>query len=774
MKEGFVLITIINEKLQQAKRFADALGGMSGTLPGNYTVSGPYVIDEAAGHIIAFDELKNMVPEDEQDNYTTWDINQLPFNRHKIHFKLRPNPNCGGHGANYYLAKFKKDLDRSDIAIIATDLDPSGEGDMIGWEILEYCHFKGDVYRCEHQDETSGKIQDAFTKLKLIRRKGQPYIDPPLDKAKARTIFDFLTIQYTMGNNDLARKSTVLPANNVARTGRDKASMIELVGRQERLHDYFKPHSDFQPALYDQDGHRFTKYYPNKDDAVFYATEAEAAQHLSEAPQNATSIELGTKKLAQKPPKMLNLSQVAARLAGKGYSAQTINDLAETLFQADILSYPRTEDTKITDSQLSELIPLVPKICSVVGVDPSLIDINNYRSYLIGTGLQHGANRPGINVPNSLDDLQRNYGDTAVALYNELARSFLAGFGTDKKSERHFYADSETKSYRASATVVTDPGYTLILHEVKEDTGREKENDHLFTVGQQLKPAVWEKKAVRPRLATQAMLTSYLKRHNIGTGATQLSIYLDITNSSKKNRQLVKIEKGSLRLTKLGQISYMLMYSTALANPKITKQLDDYLNLIAKGEMTREQLLTFFDKMFVHDKQIIIKNQTNLSSLPKIKQNTHNNVKGIYQPTGQEVTIKDGFGAYQFTHADLEKLFNGESISFPSGKAIVTGKLADRDKYGFGFKGEFNYPKPEQVTGYSNLAKGNVSFNKTFGGHTFTQTEIDTLLDGDLVKIKGKSKKGQTYTGNVHLVYAEKYKSKTHKKEWHIALVPRK
>ena len=52
MKEGFVLITIINEKLQQAKRFADALGGMSGTLPGNYTVSGPYVIDEAAGEFM--------------------------------------------------------------------------------------------------------------------------------------------------------------------------------------------------------------------------------------------------------------------------------------------------------------------------------------------------------------------------------------------------------------------------------------------------------------------------------------------------------------------------------------------------------------------------------------------------------------------------------------------------------------------------------------------------------------------------------------------------
>lgn len=768
------MITIINEKKEQADRFAEALGGRTGTLGPNYTLQGPYTIDEAAGHIIAFEDIKNMVPEDEQKDFTTWDFNLLPFNRNKITFKLRPNPKCGGRGADYYLKQFQKDLAVSDAAVIATDNDPSGEGDLIGWEILEYLHFDGDVYRCLHQDETAGKIKDAFANLKLIRRKGQPYNDPPLDKAKAQTVFDYLTIQYTMGINDISRKAAVTTSNDVSRTGRVKASMIELVGRQERLHDYFKPHSDFQPALYDQDGHRFTKFYKNKDDAVFYSSEDEAAKHLPEVPQNAHSMELGTKQLAQKPPKMLNLSQVAARLASKGYSPKLVNELAEKLFLADILSYPRTEDTRITDSQLAELIPLVPKICEVVGVDPALIDIDHYRPYLIGTNLQHGANRPGIKVPDSMDELRRDYGDTACALYEELARSFLAGFGSDKLSEKHVYVDDETKSYVATATVVTDPGYTLILKEVKEDTGKEKENTKLFNVGQPLKPDVWEKKAVRPRLATQSMLTSYLKKHNIGTGATQLGIFLDITDDSKKERQLVKIQKGSLRLTKLGLVGYLLMYGTALANPKMTKQLENYLNAIAKKQMTREQLLRFFDQLFKHDKDIIVHNRKNLASLPKVKQTTHKEVKGIYQPTGEEKTIKDGFGTYQFTQQQIVALFNGDSISFPYGKAKVTGKLAEREDYGFGFQAKFEYPQPEKATGYSKVAKADVSFNKTFAGHTFTQTEIDTLLDGDLVNFKGKSKKGKTYTAKVHLVYGELYKSKTHKKVWHIAFVDNK
>lgn len=768
------MITIINEKKEQADRFADALGGRSGTLGPNYTLQGSYTIDEAAGHIISLQDLKDMVPEDEQKDFTTWSFDLLPFNRNKITFKLQPNPDCGGRGADYYLKQFKKDLALSDAAVIATDNDPSGEGDLIGWEILEYLHFDGDVYRCLHQDETATKVQDAFAHLKLIRKRGQPYNDPALDKAIAQHTFDYLTIQYTMGLNDIARKAAVIPAGYVSRTGRDKASMIELVGRQERLHDYFKPHSDFQPALYDQDRHRFTKYYKNKDDAVFYSSEDEAAKHLPEVPQNAHSMELGVKQLAQKPPKMLNLSQVAARLASKGYSPRLVNELAEKLFLADILSYPRTEDTRITDTQLAELLPLVPKICKLVGVDPALIDIDHYRPYLIGTNLQHGANRPGVKVPDSMDELRRDYGDTACVLYEELARSFLAGFGSDKLSEKHIYVDDETKSYVATATVVTDPGYSLILKEVKEDTGKEPENNQLFNVGQPLKPDVWEKKATRPRLATQSMLTSYLKKHNIGTGATQLSIFLDITNDKDKTRQLVKIQKGSLRLTKLGQIGYILMYGTILANPKTTKQLYDYLALIAKHKMSKEALLRFFDKMFVHDKDIMLHNHKNLASLPKVKQITHKEVKGIYQPTGEEKTIKDGLGTYQFTQQQIVALFNGDSISFPYGKAKVTGKLAERENYGFGFQANFEYPQPEKATGYSKVTKADVSFNKTFAGHTFTQTEIDTLLDGDLVNFKGKSKKGKTYTAKVHLVYGELYKSKTHKKVWHIAFVDNK
>ena len=41
-----------------------------------------------------------------------------------------------------------------DAIVIATDNDPSGEGDVLGWEIVNALDWKGKVYRIRFADET--------------------------------------------------------------------------------------------------------------------------------------------------------------------------------------------------------------------------------------------------------------------------------------------------------------------------------------------------------------------------------------------------------------------------------------------------------------------------------------------------------------------------------------------------------------------------------------------------------------------------------------------
>ena len=765
------IITIINEKHTQADDFANALGGYTGQLPQDSTFPGEsYQIVYAAGHLYAFKDLKDMVPEDKATQFTSWDSNDLPFDRTEIDWKKHLNPNTLGKGASTYMATIRPALAKSDKCIIATDNDPSGEGNLLGWEIVEGAGFKGDVYRCEHEDQSVNGILKAFKHLKRISDDpSSQYRDGLLFKARAREKFDFLTIQYVRVVTDMARKKNVLPLSSIVREGRLKSAMTQRVGDKQEQHEHFTPHSDFQPVLIDEDGHKFIK-----KDAEFYKTEQEATDHLNDLPQDAVSKEVSVKKLSSRPPHLLDLSTAGARLGNQGYDTKTVQDLAETMYQDDVLSYPRTEDQVITQEQLEELIPLLPQICNVVGVDPALIDPNGFRKYLIGNG-SHGANRPGPSVPASMDDLKAKYGDTGAALYDAFARSFLAGFAKDKLSEKHIYTDSATGTYMASATVVIDPGWGAVfdIHQGEDESEKEKrakENTKLFHVGQTLKPTVWEKKATRPGLATMSSLMSFLKTNGIGTGATRLQTFNDISKG-KKTRTLINVKRGKLTLNTLGMISFLDMAGASLANSTMTKRLEGYLNQIKTNQVTEGQVLKLFDQMFAKDKDIMIHNAKNLNGLPKVKQVAHTKVSGVYVPTGKTVSFSDSVGKYKFTKQNIDDLLAGKTIEFiydADRKIKCKGQLTNRDKYGFGFSGQWLYPKKPTIKG-TYVPKGvQVEFNKVFSNHEITDDEANMLLNGETIAFPAKSSAGKKYTAKIKLVYGIPFGSKSKNKTWHL------
>lgn len=755
------LITIINEKSSQAKHFAQALGNSSsafkGTIPVGQFKGQPYQIVWAAGHLYELKDLKDMVPEDEVDNFTSWDYNMLPFDRHKINWQKQLKVNGAGHGARYYMNTIKKSLADSDIAIIATDYDPSGEGNLLGWEIIDGAHFRGKVYRCHHLTEEKDDILKAFDKLEQVSNNSDsPLRDGLYFKGRARERFDFLTIQYVRVVTDLAAKKQVLLPGGVVREGRLKSSIVELIGSSQFKHDHFKPHSSYVGALKDSDGNVFVnselKDAPSLDEV-----------NLSQLPKGSVSVEISNKKSIKKVPKLYDLAQVIAKLNKKGIASfKKLNKLAEDLYQAHYLSYPRTEDNLIAPAQLEQLKPLVPKIASIVGVDLNLLDINDFKPYLIGPG-SHGANRPGLRLPKSLDDLDAEFGKGAGGLYEELARSFLAGFAKEKVISTHKYADSETKKFIYTASEVLEHGFEEVLNTATSDA-------KLPAVGSSLTPIIHEKKATRPALATTDAVVSYLARNNIGTGATRSKTLEDISETDNKHK-LVNNLKGKFKLTELGQLSFLAMQGTYLANPQMTKDLDGYLEKIKKGKITEKQFLDFFDTLFSNDKQKILKNGKLFDNLPKHKVVHHNKVSGVFK--GENVKISDTWGKHKFTDDELAKLFNGENITFRyTNDAKVTGHLAKEGKYPLGFvKTEMRYPKPEMLKGVYVPTGKKIEFPPSFSEHSFNADEVKELLLGHDISFVAQGKKGK-YTAVIKLVFGPSYNNAEDK--WHLEFANKK
>ena len=110
--------------------------------------------------------------------------------------------------------------------MIATDVDPSGEGELLAWEALEKCGWRGPTKRMYFADEAPASVQKAFRERKTL-----PSMDKDGDYVKAvvRERWDLASMQFTRAATLVARKKGF---RTVVRQGRLKSVMVKLTGDQ--------------------------------------------------------------------------------------------------------------------------------------------------------------------------------------------------------------------------------------------------------------------------------------------------------------------------------------------------------------------------------------------------------------------------------------------------------------------------------------------------------------------------------------------------------------
>ena len=153
------MIGILTEKPSAARNFATALGGMSGTYNGEQ-----YVIVNSVGHIFEFDKPDGQVEENLKKKYKSWNLCYLPWNENDFKWKRSLKK-----GTSDIAKNIKSKLMQCSEIIIATDFDPTGEGQLLAWEILEELEIYPQKYsRMFFEDESVKEIQKAFVKRRTI------------------------------------------------------------------------------------------------------------------------------------------------------------------------------------------------------------------------------------------------------------------------------------------------------------------------------------------------------------------------------------------------------------------------------------------------------------------------------------------------------------------------------------------------------------------------------------------------------------------------------
>ena len=731
-------VGILTEKPSAARNFAKALGGQKGTYNGEN-----YVIAFARGHLFELKQPVDQVDPSKRAKYASWalsdlpwDLNDLAFERERkkiVEIKNGKRVEKEDKSITERLADIKKTLGSCSEICIATDVDPSGEGGLLAWEIIAALGLNTKpVSRMYFTDESPASIKKAFVSRKRLTSMED---HDEYRMAWLRSRWDFLSMQWTRIASELVDKRAIV------RQGRLKSAMTVLVGDQLKAHKSWKKVPFYEPRFRDENGVMYSD-----PDAQRCARESDV--DLSGLHASSVTVDSKTMKRSG-PPRMLDLAGLSALLSAKGVKAADVLKIYQNMYEAQVVSYPRTEDKHVTKEQFAELVSNAPAIARAVGIDPALLTHTAARSTHVKDSGAHGANRPGPNVPQSLADVEAKYGKTGAMIYELLARSALAVLAEDYEYEAQKGHVTDFPSYTGSCSVPKKPGWKSVLGGASMADDDDDENN-VTGLGTQAQPFVHEGVPPRPAAPTVKWLMKQLERRDVGTGATRTSTFAEVS-SSKARYPLMTETRGKINLTEHGGMSYRLLPGTHIGDLTITERVFSDMKAVAKGQKNADDVLAEVAGLITDDIAVMTANaQTMRKELGMSDYVEKEYFEGTWAKNGQHVKFNRTWSGHCFTDQECMDLLAGQDIEITATSRktgddfTVIGALGENEFNGRKFVG-FNpdYTKP------TSAAKRGVA-PKSMLGVKLTDEQREKIEAGEKVKVKGmKSKK----TGKIFDAY---------------------
>ena len=732
MSEKLVIIT---EKPSAAKAFAKALGGMTGTFNGD-----EYSIVSLFGHI-----LENPVPDETalpayKDTVGKFaNLGGIPWSASWFDFNKKVLKDDGGARV---LRDINGYLKNGYVPVIASDIDESGEGDLLVWEVLIHLNYNGRVYREYHLDETVKGVQKSITNKKEIDR-----TDPLFVMAFTRSNMDYLTQQLTrVATMTIQGKGYKLPSP--VPIGRLKSVMLVIIGDQIKAIRAYKPSSMFE-SRYKLDALMLT----NKDVPQFKTKEEWSADGL---PFDSNVREVRQVPGRTIPPKALTLSQLAGAMAKKGMKSKAFLNMYQKMYEAGYMSYPRTEDDFVSPEQFNEMLPLVDTFLGLLSLPTAAFTHRSPRPTHVKTGGAHGALRPGLTVPTSLADLDSMFGNHASEIYKLAGERFLMMFLEDTEWVRHEYETTDTpKPFVGSIKIITKQGV------IDPDEDTKDVATQLPNLQKKAELYPHEVKSKKPHAVTSDWLFAQLGKVGVGTGSTRVGT---LSNMSGNSETFPIKESKTLDLSTMGWVGYEVAGGTKIGSVDGTKYLTNLVKEVQKGKDVGVAYQEFTN-VIAEDVEVLKNMSIDLDDIGIPKSSPKVVATGNWN--GNDVTFNKVYMSHEFTDSEVATLLSGGEVTIDvtsndGRQSKVSGKLANQEYKGHpfvGFKGVF--VREGHVSG--NWQGKDVSIKGAFMDHVFTPAELSSLFNGESVavtthkgdqtyNITGKLEV-QTYNGNKYVGY---------------------
>ncbi|WP_435317393.1 DNA topoisomerase I [Haloarchaeobius sp. TZWSO28] len=559
---------IITEKDNAARRIADILSGESASAEREngvnvYKWGGKRCVG-LSGHVVGVD----FPPE-----YNDWrDVEPHEL----IDASIQKTPTKENIVATLRLLSRKADR-----VTIATDYDR--EGELIGKEAYELVREVNDdvpIDRVRFSSITQREVTEAFD--------NPDDLDFDLAAAgEARQIIDLVWGAALTRYLSLAARQL---GDDFISVGRVQSPTLKLIVDREREIEAFDP-EDYWELFADlqKDDEEFEAqyYYLDEDDneaeRIWDEETAESVYAALQDASAATVSDVDRRTRTDTPPAPFNTTQFIRAASSLGYSAKRAMSIAEDLYTAGFITYPRTDNTVYPDDLDPE--ELLDDFVGHSELGESAEDLLDLDDIEPTRGENETTDHPPIHPTGEIPVRGSDVDDDEWEVYELVVRRFYATCAEPAKWEHlKVVADIGEHTLKANGKRLVDAGY----HAVYPYYNTSENHVPDVSVGEDL--AIGEvrfeaKQTQPPRRYGQSRLIETMEKMGIGTKATR-------HETLEKLYDRGYVESDPPRPTQLAKavVEAAENYADHIVSEEMTAQLEKDMDRIAAGDASLEDV----------------------------------------------------------------------------------------------------------------------------------------------------------------------------------------
>ena len=487
-------------------------------------------------------------------------------------------------------------LFRNDVTEVINACDSGREGELIFRFVMEKAGCKKPVKRLWISSMEESAIRKGFESLK----DGKEY-DSLYQSALCRAKADWI-----VGIN--ATRLFSLLYNHTLNVGRVQSPTLKMLADRSEAITNFKKEKYYHVRLALGDAEAVSEKFSSKEEAEKIAATCKG--------KSAVCTSITHEKKEALPPKLFDLTALqkeANRIFG--YTAKQTLDLAQSLYEKKLLTYPRTDSNYLTDDMKETadkvILMLLSKLSFMQSIEftPEITRLLNNKKVS-----DHHAVIPTMELEKTelsmLPESERNI------LFLISARLLMACAASHIYETVTATFNCEEHTFTAKGKTVLSSGWkeleALFLMSLKEKQDKENEKElPAFCEGERFDSfpiKVTEHDTLPPKAYTENTLLSSMERagnkettedaerKGLGTPATRAGVIEKIIKAgfvTRKGKQLIPTKDGMNLISVLPE---------ALTSPLLTAEWENELSRIAKGETDAD---SFMEKIEALTKELI-------------------------------------------------------------------------------------------------------------------------------------------------------------------------